>query len=135
LWRQIRSNGLLENFPSLWEQFNEIVDTDLSLSEALSLLPLVADMDAAAVEYYYFRIHHEVEQGYGGVDGQFIFTPQAEAVETMMQQVLSASTSRRLNTELPTVVIYLISPHNGSNARASSQRLSQGMAIRANIII
>jgi polyisoprenyl-teichoic acid--peptidoglycan teichoic acid transferase len=106
LWRQIRSNGLLENFPSLWEQFNEIVDTDLSLSEALSLLPLVADMDAAAVEYYYFRIHHEVEQGYGGVDGQFIFTPQAEAVETMMQQVLSASTSRRLNTELPTVVIY-----------------------------
>jgi polyisoprenyl-teichoic acid--peptidoglycan teichoic acid transferase len=106
LWRQIRSAGLLENFPELWEQFNEIVETDISLSEALSLLPLVAEMDAAAVEYYYFRIHHEVEQAYGGENGQFIFIPQREALATMMEQVLSPSTSRRLNSDLPTVVIY-----------------------------
>jgi LCP family protein required for cell wall assembly len=106
LWRQIRSQGLLENFPQLWEQFNEIVETDIPLSEALNLLPIVADLEPAQMEYYYFRIHHEVEQGYGGDNGQFIFTPQPEAVRTMMEQVLSPSTSRRLNSDLPTVVIY-----------------------------
>ena len=106
LWRQIRSEGLLENFPQLWEQFNEIVDTDMGLDDALSFLPMVVDLDPAGVEYYNFRIHHEVEQGYAGDNGQFVFFPQREALQTMMEQVLSPSTSRRINSHLPTVVIY-----------------------------
>lgn len=106
LWREIRRQGIVEHFPELWEQFNQIVQTDMTLTDALNFVPLVADLDPAQVEYYYFRIHHEVEQGYGGENGQFIFIPQREALETMMRQVLSPSTSRSLSSNLPTVVIY-----------------------------
>src|SRR5690606_26958688 len=102
----IRSQGLLENLPQLWEQFNEIVETDLSFSDALSFAPLVAELDPAQVEYYALRIHHEIEQGYGGVNGQFIFIPQREAMINLMQQVVTPATRSRLRTNLPTVALY-----------------------------
>jgi len=111
LWRRIRSEGLLENFPSLWEQFNELVDTDMTLQDAIQFLPIAVDLDASAVEYYTFRVNTHVTQGYTNDSQQrFILTPIPEAVEQMMQQVVAPTTSSRLNRSIPTVAIY-----NGSN--------------------
>ena len=111
LWRRIRSEGLLENFPQLWEQFNDIVDTDMTLADAIQFLPVAADLDASAVEYYTFRINEEVTQGYTDDAAQrFIFIPVPEAIEAMMQQVVAPVTRSRLSRNIPTVAIY-----NGSN--------------------
>lgn len=110
LWRRIRSEGLLENFPQLWEQFNQIVETDMTLSDAIQFLPVMADMSPAAVQYYSFRINREVTQGYTEDEGRFILTPIPEAVESLLQQVISPTTSTRLSSSLPTIAIY-----NGSN--------------------
>lgn len=111
LWRRIRSEGLLTNFPQLWEQFNTIVDTDMSLADAIQFLPVAVDLEASAVEYYTFRINYEVRQGYTEDDAQrFIFIPIPEAVEAMMQQVVAPVTRSRLSRNIPTVAIY-----NGSN--------------------
>lgn len=111
LWRRIRSEGLLENFPQLWEQFNDLVDTDMTLPDAIQFLPIAVDLDASAVEYYTFAINVHVTQGYTEDSLQrFILTPIREAVEEMMQGVVAPSTTSRLNRSIPTVAIY-----NGSN--------------------
>ncbi|MGJ3237207.1 MAG: LCP family protein [Anaerolineae bacterium] len=111
LWRRIRSDGLLNNFPQLWEQFNQIVETDMTLPDALSFLPTAVDLDAAAVEYYTFRINEHVTQGYTDDDAQrFILTPIREAVTELIAQVVTPATRSRLRTNPPTVAIY-----NGSD--------------------
>lgn len=111
LWRRIRSEGLLANFPQLWEEFNTIVDTDMTLADAIQFLPVAVDLEASEVEYYTFRINHQVTQGYTEDNAQrFIFIPIPEAVEAMMQQVVAPTTHSRLSRNIPTVAIY-----NGSN--------------------
>lgn len=111
LWRRIRSEGLLENFPQLWEQFNALVDTDLELGDAIQFLPVAVDLDASAIEYYTFRINREVTQGYTeDGEGRFILTPIREAMIELMQQVVAPTTRSRLTRDIPTVAIY-----NGSN--------------------
>jgi LCP family protein required for cell wall assembly len=106
VWRRIRSEGLLENFPSLWEQFNAMIETDLTLRDTVQFLPLLLDLDAAGIEYYTFRINKEVRQGYTDDEGRFILTAIPEAVAEMMQQVVSPPTKRRIHSALPRVAIY-----------------------------
>lgn len=111
LWRRIRSEGLLENFPQLWEQFNNLVETDIELPNAIQFLPLAVDLDPSALEYYTFRINREVTQGYTqDGEGRFILTPIREEMIDLMQQVVAPTTSSRLNRDIPTIAIY-----NGSN--------------------
>ncbi|MEM9955338.1 MAG: LCP family protein [Chloroflexota bacterium] len=111
LWRRISSDGLLENFPQLWEQFNDIVDTDMTLSDAVQFLPTAVELDAANVDYYRFKINTHVTQGYTPDDAQrFILIPIPEAVAEMMQQVVAPTTRSRVASSVPTVAIY-----NGSN--------------------
>lgn len=106
LWRRIRSEGLLENFPSLWEQFNAMVETDMTLGDAVQFLPVLVDLDAAAVEYFTFRINKEVTQGYTDDEGRFILKPIPEAVAEMMQEVVAPANTRRINSTLPRIAIY-----------------------------
>ncbi|MGB7338016.1 MAG: LCP family protein [Phototrophicaceae bacterium] len=111
LWRRIRSDGLLENFPQLWDQFNTLVDTDITLADAIQFLPSIIDLDASQVEYFTFAVNQQVTQGYTDDAAQrFILTPIPEAVATLMQQVVAPTTRSRLRTDSPTIAIY-----NGSN--------------------
>lgn len=106
IWRRIRQQGMLENFPALWTQFNQMVDTDMTLPDALALLPVVTELDAADVAYYTFRIHQEVEQGYTDDEGRFIFLPNRDAIADLMQTVVAPPNNNRLSGHLPTVAIY-----------------------------
>ncbi len=106
LWREIRADGLLENFPELWEQFNRIVETDLTLSAALGFLPLATALEPAAIETFTFRVGTEIEQGYTPGDGRFVFYPQREAIIALMQEVVTPPNTSRLAQGLPTALVY-----------------------------
>jgi len=106
LWRAIRAQGLLANFPALWEQFNQLIETDMTLHDALSLLPLALELDGAGVQYYSFRLQHEVSNSHTAGEGRFILEPERDAVFELMQQVVQPPANNRLNSNLPTVAIY-----------------------------
>lgn len=106
LWRRIRSEGLLENFPELWAQFNDLVETDLTLTDALGFLPLLSELEAASVAYFTFRINREVRNGYTEDEGRFILIPDREAIQALVQQVVAPPNSSRLAHRLPTALIY-----------------------------
>jgi LCP family protein required for cell wall assembly len=106
VWRKIRQNGLLESFPQLWQQFGDIVQTDMTLDTAVSLLPSVIDLDTSDISYYNFRINHEVTNGYTPDDEQrFILIPNREAVFSLMQSVVYPPTSNQVTQTRPTVAL------------------------------
>ncbi|MEO1165325.1 MAG: LCP family protein, partial [Chloroflexota bacterium] len=113
LWRTIRNEGLLENFSSLWEQFNAVVDTNMTLGDALELLPVAQDLSAAEVDYFALEIYEHMLQGRTeGEERRFALFPIRENMITLMQQMVMPATHSRLSSTLPTVAIY-----NGSGLR------------------
>ena len=124
LWRQIRTEGLLENFPELWEQFNEIVETDIPLSEAVTFVPMLAHLEAAAVQFYALERDTHIVSGYTPGDGRFVWFPQREAMIELVDQVVNGSGAHRLTQSMPTVAVYNSSGIDGM-AFVAAQRLER----------
>jgi hypothetical protein len=104
-YRKIRAEGLLENFPALWEQVNQLVETDVTLPDALNLLPMALATDTADVVYYTLELNTHIKNGYSEDEGRFILIPQREALITLMQQVVLPPTASSLRREIPTVAV------------------------------
>lgn len=113
LYRKIRAEGLLENFPALWEQLNKIVVTDIDLPTALNLLPVALETDTADIQYFTFRLTQEVNNGYSADEGRFILEPNREAIAELMQQVVLPPTASQASRQLPTVAVVNASGING----------------------
>ncbi len=105
LYRKIRAEGLLENFPVLWEQLNQIVVTDINLPTALGLLPVALETDTADIQYFTFRLTQEINNGFSDDEGRFILEPNREAIATLMQQVVLPPTASQTSRQLPTVAV------------------------------
>lgn len=126
IWRTMRQQGLLENFPTLWEQFNTMVDTDMEFDDALALLPAAVDLEAASVDFYTFEVNIEVETGLTDDEGRFVLIPNREAVAALMQEVVLPPNSRTIGTALPTVAIYNASGVRGLHYVAAHRLEREG---------
>ena len=124
LWRQIRAGGLLENFPELWEQFNEIVETDMSFTDAVEFLPMLANLEAGGVEFISMERNTHMVSGYTPGEGRFVWYPQREAMIDLMDDFVNGSGARRLTGSSPTVAVYNGSGIDGM-AFVAAQRLER----------
>lgn len=124
VWRELRTDGFVENFPTLWEQFTQLVETDMSLADALTLLPIVADLSAADVEYFHMQLNQQVRNAYTADEGRFILQPQREALIELIQEFVDPPTRNRVLGHLPTIALY-----NGSSVtylhHVAAQRLER----------
>lgn len=105
LWRKIRAQGLLQNFPALWEEINNIVVTDVTLPDALELLPLALDLSTSDVQYYTLTNGEEIINSVSEDEGRFIFEIQREPLQDLLQQALIPPTASRLGATAPTVEV------------------------------
>jgi polyisoprenyl-teichoic acid--peptidoglycan teichoic acid transferase len=106
IWRKIQANGLLQSFPTLWSQFDEIVQTDMTLDTAVSLLPTVIDLQTFDLNYYTFRLRHEVEQGYTpDAEQRFILIPNREAISALMQEVVAPANASQVAVVRPIIAL------------------------------
>jgi LCP family protein required for cell wall assembly len=112
LYRKIRAEGLLENFPALWEQLNQLVVTDITLPDALNLLPIAINTDTSGVQYYTMRLNEEIKEGLSQDEGRFILIMNREEVAKLMQNVVLPPTSSQIARTIPTVAVV-----NASGAR------------------
>ena len=120
LWRKIRSEGLLQNFPLLWEELNRIVETDINLSDALALMPLALETGTSDVQYYTMSLQKEVNNS--DADGRFVLAPERDAIAELMELVVQPPSTSRLGAEAPTVAIVNASEF-GSIAQVAADRL------------
>ena len=122
LYRKIRANGLLENFPALWQQITQMVETDITLPDALNLLPVAVNTETADVQYYTMRLNEEIINGISDDEGRFILEIQPDALHRLMQQVVLPPTTSQTQQVLPTVAVINASGVRGLE-RVAADRL------------
>lgn len=104
LWRKIRAEGLLEHLPELWQDIDEIVETDLTLADVLNLTPLALTTDTSSINYFVFRQKKQVRNALSA-DGQEVLMPIPDGVAELMQQFMTPPTTSQLQTGRPTLGI------------------------------
>jgi polyisoprenyl-teichoic acid--peptidoglycan teichoic acid transferase len=105
IWRTFRRRGLLNDLPTLYQHFNDIVDTDITPDVLLSFAPLALTIDTGDVDYHHMRIHHEIENAFSAGDGKAILEMNREAVITLIRNLILPPTASQLTTERPTIAL------------------------------
>jgi polyisoprenyl-teichoic acid--peptidoglycan teichoic acid transferase len=86
IWRQARTNGVIQAVPSLYEQYRQLVDTNLGLGNILSLGLLAARLEPSQVALYSIgpgEVYPYVTQQGGNV-----FVPNWEAMSVAIDRAL-----------------------------------------------
>jgi LCP family protein required for cell wall assembly len=104
LWRKLRSQEALAQLSTLWNQLAGKVETDLTLADALEMLPLAITIETSNVAYYTFSPRREVSR-FISPAGQEALLPDLEAVASLMQQAVLPVDSNDTAVEHPTVGI------------------------------
>lgn len=81
IWRHVRDIGLLDQLPDIWQQVTEIVKTDVTLADMLSLAPMALSMDTSRIASFTFR---------QDIDVKTEFTPEGSSVQVPVRDELIA---------------------------------------------
>lgn len=122
IWRQIKANGLMSDFPALWDEVTRIVETDATLDDVLGLLPMASTLDLAGVQYYRLEQNKHMISGYSPGEGRFIFELQPDALYPLLRQFITPPTKSRIHTDLPLVGIVNVTGNRGMG-HVAAQRL------------
>ena len=122
LWRRISSLGLLDQLPDIWQQVTEIVETDLTLTDAAGLIPTAMRFDTARMSSYTLKPEVHVRQDFSP-EGSSILVPVPEAIREVLQDMQRPLTQSQVTASLPTVNIINGSGY-GDLAQVAADRLA-----------
>ncbi len=124
IWQQARRNGLLTQVADLWPQVSAVVDTDLTLDDMLSLVPLASTLDPAHVARYSGTIGVHYIDVYTPGDGREVLIPDRTQLMPMLQDFLTPPTGNRLGRARVTVDIADASWYAAGYALVAADRLA-----------
>lgn len=96
MWYQAREQGLFTQVTQLWPEAVQVVETDMTLTDVLSFVPLAVSLDISNIARY---------SGEPGVhyipfttpdDGRSVVLPDREKLRLLIQDFLTPPTSNRL---------------------------------------
>ncbi len=122
LWDRIRSLGLVDQVSDIWSQVLESVETDLSLNDVISLIPLALSLDPSRIASYTFRPNVETK-AWLSPEGSDVLAPQRDAIRALEQQMIEPVTEHQLVRENPRVEIVNASG-SPSLSRVAADRLA-----------
>lgn len=105
IWRTFRRQGLHQDLPALYEQFSQVVDTDMTPDILLSFAPLALTIETGDVGYYRMRVHHEIQNAFSKGEGKAILEMNRDVVITLMQNLVLPPTANQLANGHPTVAL------------------------------
>jgi LCP family protein required for cell wall assembly len=132
MWQQMRSMGLLAQIEQLWPLVTGWVDTDLSLTDMLALVPLATTLDPAAIARYSGSVGVHYERVYTPDDGREVFVPVRDNLLPMLEDFLTPPTGNRLSRAQFSVEIADASWYAAGWEHVAASRLAwEGYAARA----
>jgi LCP family protein required for cell wall assembly len=129
LWRHIRSQGVLDQLPSIWGELTQIVETDIALSDIVGMLPLALTIDTSRIQSFRFRAGVEIIAS-ESQEGSFIFLPDRDAIIDLGHRIVQPPTERQLVREQATIEIINASGINGLERVAADRISSEGFVPR-----
>lgn len=94
IWRKIRSTRTLSQIPSLWEQGQQFVTTDIGLGELAALAPLAFNLQDHSVRFY--NIGPDQVTPWTTPYGGAVFLPRWENIEPLLAEMMAPVPETRL---------------------------------------
>lgn len=101
LWNQLVNSSYVRDLPAVWGDLTGLVETDLTLEDALSLLPLMLSLDASRIESHFLGLD-EVNLSRSPT-GASILVIDPVPFQTTMQRFFTPPTQNQLVQELARV--------------------------------
>ena len=96
MWYQARERGLFTQVTQLWPEAVQVVETDMTLTDVLTFVPLAVSLDISNIARY------SGERGVHFIpfltpdDGRDVVLPDREELLTLIEDFLTPPTSNRL---------------------------------------
>jgi len=104
IWRKIRSTRTLSQIPSLWEQGQQFVTTDLGLGDLVALAPLAFNLQDHSVRFY--NIGPDEVTPWTTPYGGAVFLPRWENIEPILTEMMAPASEARLDRTYSVVEVW-----------------------------
>lgn len=84
IWQAFNEKNLWDTVPGLWSQFDEIVETDITLPTLLELAPYGVSLQPRLIQHFY--INRNMVTDYTTDGGAQVLKPHADAVADLMKR-------------------------------------------------
>ncbi|NDJ78283.1 MAG: LCP family protein [Chloroflexi bacterium] len=105
MWLQARELGLLSQVTELWPALTEAVTTDMTMVDALELVPLALSLDPGDVARYGGREGVHFRRTFTPGDGRDVLLPNRDALLPLLRDFLTPPTSNRVQRQGATVEV------------------------------
>ena len=126
---------LISQLPDLWDQVTSTVETNLPLSEALTLVPLALSIQPNDIESHFFRKGAETvawQPEIGPYAGAYVQLPGPNGgMNLLLQEFLSPPTANRLRLENASIAIYNGTANESWDVVAADRLTWEGFAGQA----
>lgn len=131
MWYQAREQGLFAQVTQLWPEAVEVVQTDMSLTDVLALVPLAVSLDMSRIARYSGTPGVHYETWLTPDDGREVALPKREALLELVRVLLTPPTANRLGRQTVVVDIVDASGYGIGFDRVARDRLAwEGFAAR-----
>ncbi len=105
MWHQAREQGLFAQVTQLWPDAMEVVETDMQLTDVLSMVPLAMGLDMSNIARYSGTTGVHYERFITPDDKREVMLPRRDALENLITSFLTPPTANRLGRQTVTVDI------------------------------
>jgi LCP family protein required for cell wall assembly len=124
IWRKARSLDLLPRVPELWEQFNNMVVTDMELTDVVMLADVAFRLDEQNVRFR--SIGYQQVTPWTTPKGGSVFLPNWEEIEPIVGEALGPVPEGRLWRTLQTVEVWNGTGNAGWDQLAADRLFREG---------
>ncbi len=104
IWRQARETGLLNNTVQLWNESSQFLDTNMTLEDIISLVPLAVSIDPAQIaNYRLVRTYHTTP--WQPPDGSNVQLPVYDTMRPLLEAFYRPPTTSQLANEAASVIV------------------------------
>mgnify|MGYP005838698349 CR=1 FL=1 len=122
IYRRIQSLNLIQQVADVYPQLLELVETDLTLDDVLSLIPMASSLDPTRIASYTLRPNVEV-RSWLSPEGSSVLAPNREALRTRLEQFYTPPTAQQTRSQR--VVVEII---NATGIREMAQVAADRLA-------
>jgi LCP family protein required for cell wall assembly len=98
IWRQARDNGLLTQAPTLWNDIQPYIETNLTFEDLVGLLPIAVNLDPSRIENFnLIRLYHTTP--WQTPEGDFVQLPIYDTIRPMLEDFYTPPTESQLAAE------------------------------------
>jgi LCP family protein required for cell wall assembly len=122
IWRKARDTGLLANVLPLWNELQPYLQTNLTIEDLISLVPIALNLDPSRIEsFYMLRLYHTTP--WTTPAGENVQLPVYDTIRVMLEDFYTPPTTNQARVEGARIRV-LNATANADWDRVAAERLA-----------